>query len=199
MKVIGLRHVLCNTKHGVLIYRTMDPEADSHIQAFSCQSANSCNIDIDVGAGEDGHSADCCLIFLDLFAVDCHGLAVTFIELLHFSILGIHIIDFHGYQCAACWDILSFFNVTYEQITPIKRRYLIKHLLSEVDLFPKEEQKVPKRVIEPATYLLFIEQDCLATGSIRRDRGAAGTGDKQRITRQDAKGASGNVAGRSFL
>ena len=46
----------------------------------------------------------------------------------------------------------------YDQVDKSGRRDLVKYLISEVELFPREEQKTQKRFVKAIAYKFPIEQ-----------------------------------------
>ena len=57
--------------------------------------------------------------------------------------------------------ILSSFGAIYDRMNAAKRRGPVKYLISEVELFPREEQKALKRFVRAIAYKLPIEQKVL--------------------------------------
>lgn len=57
--------------------------------------------------------------------------------------------------------ILSSFDAIYDRMNAAERRDLVKYLISEVELFPREEQKTQKRFIKAIAYKFPIEQKVL--------------------------------------
>ena len=57
--------------------------------------------------------------------------------------------------------ILSTFDAIYDRMNAAERRDLVKYLISEVELFPREEQKTQKRFVKAIAYKLPIEQKVL--------------------------------------
>ena len=49
----------------------------------------------------------------------------------------------------------------YDQVDKSERRDLVKYLISEVELFPREEQKTQKRFVKAIAYKFTIEQKVL--------------------------------------
>ena len=49
----------------------------------------------------------------------------------------------------------------YDQVDKSERRDLVKYLISEVELFPREEQKTQKRCVKAIAYKFPIEQKVL--------------------------------------
>lgn len=49
----------------------------------------------------------------------------------------------------------------YDQVDKSERRDLVKYLISEVELFPREEQKTQKRFVKAIAYKFPIEQKVL--------------------------------------
>ena len=57
--------------------------------------------------------------------------------------------------------ILSSFDAIYDRMNAAERRDLVKYLISEVELFPREEQKTQKRFVKAIAYKFPIEQKVL--------------------------------------
>ena len=57
--------------------------------------------------------------------------------------------------------ILSSFDAIYDRMNAAERRDLVKYLISEVELFPREEQKAQKRFVKAIAYKFPIEQKVL--------------------------------------
>lgn len=57
--------------------------------------------------------------------------------------------------------ILSSFDAIYDRMNAAERRDLVKYLISEVELFPREEQKTQKRFVKAIVYKFPIEQKVL--------------------------------------
>jgi len=57
--------------------------------------------------------------------------------------------------------ILSPFDAIYDRMNAAERRDLVKYLISEVELFPREEQKTQKRFVKAIAYKFPIEQKVL--------------------------------------
>lgn len=57
--------------------------------------------------------------------------------------------------------ILSSFDAIYDRMNAAERRDLVKYLISEVELFPREEQKTQKRFAKAIAYKFPIEQKVL--------------------------------------
>ena len=57
--------------------------------------------------------------------------------------------------------ILSPFDAIYDRMNAAERRDLVKYLISEVELFPREEQKTQKRFVRAIAYKFPIEQKVL--------------------------------------
>ena len=57
--------------------------------------------------------------------------------------------------------ILSSFDIIYDRMNAAERRDLVKYLISEVELFPREEQKTQKRFVKAIAYKFPIEQKVL--------------------------------------
>lgn len=57
--------------------------------------------------------------------------------------------------------ILSSFDAIYDRMNAAERRDLVKYLISEVELFPREEQKTQKRFVKAIAYQFPIEQKVL--------------------------------------
>ena len=57
--------------------------------------------------------------------------------------------------------ILSSFDAIYDRMNAAERRDLVKYLISEVELFPHEEQKTQKRFVKAIAYKFPIEQKVL--------------------------------------
>ena len=57
--------------------------------------------------------------------------------------------------------ILSSFDAIYDRMNTVERRDLVKYLISEVELFPREEQKTQKRFVKAIAYKFPIEQKVL--------------------------------------
>ena len=57
--------------------------------------------------------------------------------------------------------ILSSFDAIYDRMNAAERRDLVKYLISEVELFPREEQKTQKRFVKAIEYKFPIEQKVL--------------------------------------
>ena len=57
--------------------------------------------------------------------------------------------------------ILSSFDAIYDRMNAAERRDLVKYLISEVELFPREEQKTQKRFVKAIAYKFPIEQKLL--------------------------------------
>ena len=57
--------------------------------------------------------------------------------------------------------ILSSFDAIYDRMNAAERRDLVKYLISEVELFPREEQKTQKRFVRAIAYKFPIEQKVL--------------------------------------
>lgn len=57
--------------------------------------------------------------------------------------------------------ILSSFDAIYDRMNEAERRNLVKYLISEVELFPREEQKTQKRFVKAIAYKFPIEQKVL--------------------------------------
>ena len=57
--------------------------------------------------------------------------------------------------------ILSSFDAIYDRMNSAERRDLVKYLISEVELFPREEQKTQKRFVKAIAYKFPIEQKVL--------------------------------------
>ena len=57
--------------------------------------------------------------------------------------------------------ILSSFDAIYDRMNAAERRDLMKYLISEVELFPREEQKTQKRFVKAIAYKFPIEQKVL--------------------------------------
>ena len=57
--------------------------------------------------------------------------------------------------------ILSSFDAIYDKMNAAERRDLVKYLISEVELFPREEQKTQKRFVKAIAYKFPIEQKVL--------------------------------------
>ena len=55
-------------------------------------------------------------------------------------------------------EILSSFDAIYDRMNAAERRDLVKYLISEVELFPREEQKTQKRFVKAIAYKFPIEQ-----------------------------------------
>ena len=54
--------------------------------------------------------------------------------------------------------ILSSFDAIYDRMNAAERRDLVKYLISEVELFPREEQQTQKRFVKAIAYEFPIEQ-----------------------------------------
>ena len=54
--------------------------------------------------------------------------------------------------------ILSSFDAIYDRMNAAERRDLVKYLISEVELFPREEQKTQERFVKAIAYKFPIEQ-----------------------------------------
>ena len=57
--------------------------------------------------------------------------------------------------------ILSSFDAIYDRMNAAERRDLVKYLISEVELFLREEQKTQKRFVKAIAYKFPIEQKVL--------------------------------------
>mgnify|MGYP001661303979 FL=1 len=57
--------------------------------------------------------------------------------------------------------ILWSFDAIYDRMNAAERRDLVKYLISEVELFPREEQKTQKRFVKAIAYKFPIEQKVL--------------------------------------
>ena len=57
--------------------------------------------------------------------------------------------------------ILSSFDAIYDRMNAAERRDLVKYLISEVELFPREEQQTQKRFVKAIAYKFPIEQKVL--------------------------------------
>lgn len=57
--------------------------------------------------------------------------------------------------------ILSSFDAIYDRMNAAERRDLVKYLIPEVELFPREEQKTQKRFAKAIAYKFPIEQKVL--------------------------------------
>ena len=57
--------------------------------------------------------------------------------------------------------ILSSFDAISDRMNAAERRDLVKYLISEVELFPREEQKTQKRFVKAIAYKFPIEQKVL--------------------------------------
>lgn len=57
--------------------------------------------------------------------------------------------------------ILSSFDAISDRMNAAERRDLVKYLISEVELFPREEQKTQKRFVRAIAYKFPIEQKVL--------------------------------------
>ena len=57
--------------------------------------------------------------------------------------------------------ILSSFDAIYDRMNAAERRDLVKYLISEVELFPREDQKTQKRFVKAIAYKFPIEQKVL--------------------------------------
>ncbi len=57
--------------------------------------------------------------------------------------------------------ILSSFDAISDRMNAAERRDLVKYLISEVELFPREEQKTQKRFLKAIAYKFPIEQKVL--------------------------------------
>ena len=57
--------------------------------------------------------------------------------------------------------ILSSFDAIHDRMNAAERRDLVKYLISEVELFPREEQKTQKRFVKAIAYKFPIEQKVL--------------------------------------
>ena len=57
--------------------------------------------------------------------------------------------------------ILSSFDAIYDRMNAAERRDLVKYLISEAELFPREEQKTQKRFVKAIAYKFPIEQKVL--------------------------------------
>lgn len=56
---------------------------------------------------------------------------------------------------------LSSFDAIYDRMNAAERRDLVKYLISEVELFPREEQKTQKRFVKAIAYKFPIGQKVL--------------------------------------